>query len=439
MEENFCPKVLVVSHNVFSKNTSMGKTLDTYFWGWDKNKIAQLYFHSEIPTSDTCHKYYQFTDVDAIKSLFKRKHAGKMLTEADIQVNRKDSSDMNKLTPIYNIGRKRSALIYILRDALWRMSRWNSRLLKKWIDDFDPDIIFYASGDYSFSYRIALTIAEQRKIPLAVCCLDDYYLYNKNSSVLGNFRHKLFMRTVSRTMSRATCIYTLTELMAEAYNELFNKSCLILHTASTLKEMNHREEYKKTKNISYLGGLGLNRYRQLMDIGKVLNEIDDPRLPKYIDVYSNETDPQILAGMNKKNGIKFNGAILPAEVEAVMRKSMALIHTESFDDSIRRRVKYSLSTKIPDSMASGTCILAYGPEDVASIRYLKENNSAFVVTCTEDLKETLLSLYTNDDQRTLIASNAMKLASNNHNHENIRNFVTNSLNQTINQWNKKND
>ena len=40
-------KVLVVSHNVFSYTSSMGKTLISYFSNFDSNNLAQFFIHSE--------------------------------------------------------------------------------------------------------------------------------------------------------------------------------------------------------------------------------------------------------------------------------------------------------------------------------------------------------------------------------------------------------
>ena len=64
---------LIISHNVFCKTTSMGKTLSSYFETWDQNDLAQLYVHSEIPTSNICKNYYRITDKEMIKSIFSRK------------------------------------------------------------------------------------------------------------------------------------------------------------------------------------------------------------------------------------------------------------------------------------------------------------------------------------------------------------------------------
>ena len=71
----------------------MGKTLDTYFSGWEKDALAQLYFHSQVPTDLVCVNYFRYTDPDAVKSLILRRRRGTELEERDIHPERADAAD----------------------------------------------------------------------------------------------------------------------------------------------------------------------------------------------------------------------------------------------------------------------------------------------------------------------------------------------------------
>jgi len=64
------PKVLIVSHNVFSTTSSMGKTMAAFFNSWEIENIAQLYFHTESPNSNICKRYFRVTDFDIIEAIF---------------------------------------------------------------------------------------------------------------------------------------------------------------------------------------------------------------------------------------------------------------------------------------------------------------------------------------------------------------------------------
>lgn len=408
-------KLLVISHNVFCKTSNMGKTLMSYFKDWSANDLAQLYVHSEVPTDTICKNYYRITDKEMIKSVFTRK-SGAVLKEADIREGLSDSrTDSGNTARLYQKARKRTPFIYFARNMWWKLGKWKTKKLLNWVDDFNPDVIFLASGDYSFIYDIALKLAKYKKIPLVVSCMDDYYFHNKNENkLLGKMVHRSFMKQVKRTIDYATCIFPICEKMGKDYGKLFNKPYHTLPTPSTL---NKPLDEEKTNAISYIGNLGYKRNEQIIKLGQALLKVQSDKRPQYIDVYSAESRPEILKDLNEENGIKFHGAISADEVLKVMGKSLAVIHTESFDKETRKSVAYSVSTKIADSLASGTPILAYGPGEVASIEYLLENNAAFCVTSDSELEASLCELIENQEKREEIVKHALDLAKKNHDSE----------------------
>ena len=134
----------------------------------------------------------------------------------------------------------------------------------------------------------------------------------------------------------------------------------------------------------------------------------------FLDVYSGEKNKEILEGINEENGIRFHGGISAEEVLCVMERSMAVIHTESFDEKIMNAVRFSVSTKIAESLMYGPCLLAYGPEGIASIDYLKENKAAYVITSKDNLEIGLKEFISNQTLREEIICNSRKLAKENH-------------------------
>lgn len=416
-------RVLVVSHTVFSKNENMGKTLSSYFAAFNSDELAQLYIHSQVPTSSICRQYFRITDKDALKSIFGFK-IGKIFKEDDIREDLKDSrTDSGITASIYQKARKRTPLIYIARNLWWKLGKWNNKKLNSWIDTFNPDCVFLASGDYSFIYDIAYTIANKRNIPLVVSCMDDHYFYNVNQNfVLGKLQHKWFMKVVRRTMDYASVVFCICRKMSNDYSKLFGKDCITIHTASSIiKPLN----IEKVPQISYLGNLGYKRNEQLISIGRALKKMNLGI--EYIDVYSPEPRKEIIGEMCKKNGIRFHGAIEQEKVIKIIGESLAVIHTESFDEKCRQWVRYSVSTKIADSLASGTCIFAYGPKEIASIEYLEQEKAAICCTDERDLCTALLTLISDAEKRKHVVDNACNLAKANHSLDATPQIVKNTL------------
>lgn len=403
-------KILVISHNVFSNTENMGKTLCSYFENFNADDIAQFYIHSEVPTSNVCENYYRVTDKEMIKSIFGFKN-GHIFGKSDIDLTKLTSrTDTGNEAKLYQRARKRTPLIYLLRNLWWKLGHYNNKMFKKWLNDFNPDCIFLVSGDYAFIYDIAYKIAKTRNIPLYVSCMDDYYINNKNKDkILGNLQYRLFMRSVNRVVKYSSALFCICDSMSKDYSRLFNKKCVTLHTSSSFDAP--LSESKENK-ISYIGNLGYNRHLQLVDIGRELKKLD--LSVNNIDVYSSEKREEILKYMTEDNGIIFHGSIDSNEVKKVMAKSLAVIHTESFDENIKKSVMYSVSTKIADSLMSGTCIFAYGPEEIASMKYLEDNDAAVYINSKDDLKSGLEELLNDEKRRNDTIDNAVNLAKKNH-------------------------
>lgn len=403
-------KILVVSHNVFSDTESMGKTLSGYFHGFDRTDLAQFYIHNQIPTTNYCNDYYRITDKEVIQSILCRK-AGRSYQSKPLPVQERDDVDQSKSTVrAYQIARKRTPLIYFLRNLWWKIGHWNNKEFRSWIDKVSPDCVFFASGDYAFMYDIALKIAKARNIPLYMSCMDDYYMNNKNAnSILGRLQHKYFMTSVRKAVDYASAIFCICDKMSDDYKQFFHKKTITLHTPASFSEP-LQEEKKET--ISYLGTLGYQRDKQLISIGKALKNLG--LKPSHIDVYSTENRKEILSEMTLENGIIFHGSVDADEVRKIIGKSLAVVHTESFSQSESHAVRYSVSTKIADSLMSGTCIFAFGPKEIASMQYLQDNNAAICCNTNDDLENCLYSLLMDFDMRKKTIENAIKLGKKNH-------------------------
>ncbi len=428
------PRVLVISHNCFSPNTNMGKTLESFFSCWKSENIAQLYFREDLPVDETASTYYKISDLDALKSIIKRWKCGRIIKKKNI-LRTKDNHAL--ISELYNYGTKKKPIVCLMRDIMWKCSAWCSKALLEWIERFNPDVVFFASGDYTFSYQIAMKIAKIRKIPLIICCFDDFYINCRNSEMwLGKIQHEIFMRTVRKCVGKTNAIFTTNSLMSEQYSRLFNKECPVLYTATNISPS--RIPYDMRKGIVYLGGTGLNRHKPLSEIGKALKALKIEGFPDHIDVYTKISDDSLLEYLNKKNGVIIHEPVSYDEVTEIISKSLAVVHVESSDEQSKKRVMYSLSTKVPDCLASGVCFIAYGPAETASIQYLLNNDAALVITEKKELKDKLREIVDNRKKIEQIIENALSLASTNHNQDSIDRFFYKKVCNIIKEWKNEN-
>lgn len=152
------PKVLVISHNPFSDTQNNGKTLSAFFKGWPKDKIAQLYLTLDKFDTTVCEKFYRITDLDVLKTIFSKKQVGIEYTQteeekaADIAIKNgieKEKLHKNKLyLLIRDLYQKRNPFMYCIRNLAWKIVKpWKQEKLNKWIDDFNPDVVFFQSSN----------------------------------------------------------------------------------------------------------------------------------------------------------------------------------------------------------------------------------------------------------------------------------------------------
>ncbi len=278
-----------------------------------------------------------------------------------------------------------------------------------WIDKFNPDVIFYPAGSYCFSMDIVIDICKERKLPLVTFFGDEYYFLDSNKkSVFDSVNKKYYHNSFNELMKYTSFYITASDKMYELYKGKFGvNGCSLLTSTTKAKTPINNDKIK----VSYIGNLGLNRWMPLLEIGRVLKKEG-----LILDIYSGEMNNSILSNFTVDSGINFHGSISAEEVQEVISSSTLLIHVEAMDEVNKEKTRYSMSTKIAESLNSGVCIFAYGPNDIASIEYLINNDAACVVTGQEELENKLLQVLNDEKLRHKYIKNAYKLAEKRHNY-----------------------
>ncbi len=402
-------KVLIVSHNPITTYQNMGKTLLSLFFSFRIEDLCQFYIYPSVPNIDTCKSYYRITDKDILKSYFIFKVKGKEI-KADIQYRSQEFENENDVK-IYRNKKNRLPGRMLLRDAMWRYAHWFNKGLKIWMEREKPTCIFVAPGTAKFIYRIAEKLAKKYNLPIVSYICDDYYFVKDQKNFLKKIQVKSLQRQIYGLILRSTAVIVISKEMERQYSKHFGDKFYTLMTGSNYQISNEIKSKENIKEITYLGNLDCNRYRALIDIGQTLKKINEKTGSNYIlKIYSHETNSEILSDLSKINTIKFCGFITGEEFNKVFFSADILLHVEAFDEESIDRVKYSVSTKIADSLASGICLIAYGPEEVASMRHLIENECAYCITSESALVEGLTEILNNKQKRDILAKKGLEVA-----------------------------
>ena len=364
-------KVLIISNNCFSIKSNNGKTLAAIFSSFNKDDLAQLYFYPQYPDSDCCSNYFRITDVDIIKYIMRKASScGSM-----ILCSKGDGEDKISIADKrkYNFFSKKAKNLRIFRDFLWKTNVWETKELIKWCKDFNPDVIFFVAGNGSFAHSIALRISQFLKKPLVIYFTDDYLLYVKPTFIqlLQHFRVKKFFQ---RSIDYSSMRFAIGELMANEYGKYFNKHFEYIMNAVDIVPFVASPTYQSPIIISYFGGLHLNRWKMLVRLANILKEY------VHLRVYTaSELTDEIQQSFAIAQ-IEYCGCVVGDELCNARLKSDVLLHVESDDVTNRAYTRLAISTKIPEYLISGRIVLGFGPEEVASMKILKDNNIGVVIS-----------------------------------------------------------
>lgn len=392
-------KILIISHNPLSKVNNNGKTLVSLFDGVPKENIYQIFLNNDIPDySENCH-YLQLNEKQIIQSFFGKKNV--CCQEVESNPNKVSSATIK-------IGTFAMHLKRLLRESIWKLPVWKSKL-DMWLSDKKFDVVFFMAGDGLFAYDVFHFVMKNNAAKGCLFFTDDYVIGRTSSSPLALLRQYLLKQKIRKTLQIINELFVISDEMRKAYKELFLvDSYVIRNFSAESKNDNNKEEANtiaNVLNITYAGGLHYNRWKVLGLIADAINKINQTSENKcFLSIYSSQNiSDKIVDRINIEGASQFCGSAPADEIANIYSNADILLHVESFDKKSIASTQYSFSTKIPEYLSADKCVLAVGPSEVASIKYL--SRFACVINNEEDVFNTLETLIKDNEYRESIKLN----------------------------------
>lgn len=384
----------------------MGKTFLSLFSAFKPEELCQLYLYPTIPDTDCCGSYYRFTDMDALHSLLDKRIVGESIVSNTQQHLLFENAAAEQ---IYRTPRNRTSLMRFGRDIVWKMANWNNAALNAWIDKQSPDLVFAAVGKQEMLYDMAMTIAEQHGIPLVSYVCDDYYYSGGGGNPLQRLQKKRLRRKIEELMRSSALTITICRELTEAYAETFGIKTETVMTCPTFRARQYvgLKDGVGSRRLVYMGNISIGRERSLLELGEVLREANQAgAVHATLEIYTGEKKPEVLERLSACQAIRLHGFVTGREYEEVFDSADVFVHVESFDEKNREKVRYSISTKIIECLASGRPLLAYGPDDVASMAYLRRHHCAVLAQSRRELPAAVEAVLTQETLRQELVRNA---------------------------------
>ncbi len=416
------PRVLIVSHNALSSTQSNGKTMLAFFKNWDRECLAQLYLTTDVPDFSVCERFFQINDFDVLKRvLLDRRVQGRVVTRADIAAVKSYKDAVTAKRSVAMLKKRGAPLVRFARDLMWRLGGYRTRELCAFIDDFDPQAVFFQSSSGVFAFSLVKWICTARNIPLIMQTTDDYVTQMATWDPFSWIQVARLTKMYRWAVFYSSQVIAIGDKMVQEYRMRFGGSYYVAMNSVASLNLPKPETGRDKVRFLYAGNLVLNRWRVLGVISQCLKELDqEQNLKGELHIYSlNQPCPEGLRQLNNAPYSSFNGAVNTEQLNKLKTASDVLVHVEAFDHINRHITRLSISTKIPEYLASGRCIFAVGPDDVASIQYIVEHDLGVAVTFIDKakIKNALADIMKTPEKRAEYAEKGIGVAKARHNAE----------------------
>ena len=236
-----------------------------------------------------------------------------------------------------------------MQNLVWRIGRWKSPELKKFVEEFNPDIVFTVLFGSPFLNRLILHVTSLSNKKLVLYAWDNNYsLKQFMLSPLRWINHFINRNSMRKVAKKAELFYVISNVQKTDYEKAFKKDCKVLTKAADFSEKpSLKTVYSKPLQLVYTGNIALNRWKTLSEIANVLENINKDGVKAQLRIYTgNSLTDKMNKALNRGESSFVMGSVSADEVLKIQNEADMLVHVESKDLKNRLLVRQSFSTKI---------------------------------------------------------------------------------------------
>lgn len=403
------PRVLIINDESFYKRNATGITIRSIFSGWPSEDLFE--FHLWNPSDEE----REGVSIDAVlipPEVFPLNKALRKITGSSVSDESNGTRILGEPSSNSTSNNRKTALVEYTKYCCetWMI---NIRPLCKILQErrFVPDVIYTMGARFGIN-NLTFSLAK-------------YYGCNVCVHYMDNWRETRYCELPSYLRLNQKLNYSVDRL-----EKISKKSLVISSKMSSAYSMEYGHTYDVIMNsvqvpdshesqnngnacvlFTYAGGLHLDRYKPLLEVEKAIKEMDGNARLRICTSNRDRNEYQSLFDSRYTEFINF---VPHNEVFRIYQSSDVLIHIESFAPDRMEYTKYSLSTKIPEYMASGKPILLYAPSSIAVFEYVSHGKTGLCAENREMLVESVKKLSKDRELRIQLGKNGIRCARENH-------------------------
>lgn len=285
---------------------------------------------------------------------------------------------------IYSLAQSKTMLflLELLRDKVYSDRAMISQELVDYLDRFQPEVIFGGVGN-NIVMRLVLRLAKKYRIPSVPWFGDDWVVARHRGVPFSNGWRRREIDLLRQLLASSSLRFAICDAMASEYSLRYGGNFLTLANLidSGRFDPSYEDNAKPLIRFNFFGGLHLGRWKSLQRVAQALDYL---RSEEGCNVELGiQTHPQSFTKFS--NCLKNYACVVVKEfvpyelVPEALRKSEVLVYVEPFGQDDLESTRLTFSTKLPEYLMAGRCILAFGPPTSASMRFLQSAGCATVV------------------------------------------------------------
>ena len=273
-----------------------------------------------------------------------------------------------------------------------------------WCRSFDPDVVYFRPHDHPrYFHELALRAIDALGVPLFTHLMDDWPARAGASGLFGSDR---LTRRLPRLLERSAVRLSICEAMSSAFEARYGLRFQAIANGVEPAVWQALDGERATRRaatepllIRYVGGLADDMgLRSLLDVAEVVDKLRK-EIGVRLEIHTTRTwKAKADAVFGRSRGVSVHEAGISEEgYRRLLIGCHLLLIAYNFDARSIAYVRYSMANKMPECLASGVPVMAYGPMAIATVAYLAEHRVAEVVTTRDPaLLESALRRFTGD-------------------------------------------
>lgn len=428
------PRVLLHGY-CFDGNTCNGVTTNGLFGGWPKEKLVAIGGIDHFPRDSVIKEYYCLGEEEekwifpfSLIPMSARRKSGPRYPET-ISELQQVGNNTDCIQATSGVVRKvKKSWKWIMdcldSDELLRKRRLSTKL-HRWVDDFQPDVIYTILGSLN-NIRFANSLADLTGAPLAVHIMDDWPTTLHTKGFFSLILRKKMLREFRAILERASVRLAISPAMCDEYKKRYGFDFQPFHNPIDLDDWKDvsRNEWtaRKPFRFVYTGRIGVANAQSLRDMSLAVKNLRGQGNDICLEIYSSDFQKPDFMNLVEKNVIDLLPPVAHDRIPALLSGADGLVLPLDFDEEAKKYAFFSIPTKASEYMASGTPILLFAPSEMAVTKYAKNEGWALIVAERDmnKLQSAIIHMFQDNSLRISIGQQAMKIAFINHNKRDIQ-------------------